>query len=110
MSEVAYAELAAHFERQRECDFFLESNGIQVQSLTRDALFLASRARRRYRGQGGRRIRILCDFLIGAHAQIQATKLLSRDRGFYGSMFPSLCLFEPASKTLNRHHTKVVYS
>ena len=51
MSDAAYAELSAHFERQRECDFFLESNGIQVQSLTREALFLASRAWRKYRGQ-----------------------------------------------------------
>jgi predicted nucleic acid-binding protein len=38
----------------------------------------------------------LADFLIGAHAQKQATQLLSRDRGFYGEMFPSLKIVDPA--------------
>lgn len=50
------------------------------------------------RKQGGRRTRILADFLIGAHAQIQATRLLSRDRRFYRKLFPSLDFFDPSSE------------
>jgi predicted nucleic acid-binding protein len=96
MSDIAYAELCIHFETQRECDAFLESNEIRVQPLTREAHFLASRAWRMYRQQGGKRTRILADFLIGAHAQKQATRLLSRDRGFYRNLFPSLELHDPA--------------
>ncbi len=45
---------------------------------------------RTYRQRGGKRTRILADFLISAHAQKQATRLLSRDRGFYRNLFPSL--------------------
>jgi predicted nucleic acid-binding protein len=81
----------------RGCDAFLEDNEIRVQALTRDAHFLASRVWRLYRQQGGRRTRILPDFLIGAHAEKQATRLLSRDRGFYRKLFPSLKLDEPAA-------------
>jgi hypothetical protein len=77
-------------------DTFLESNGIRVQALTREAHFLASRAWRTYRQQGGKRTSILADFLIGAHAEKQATCLLSRDRGFYRKLFPSLDLRDPA--------------
>ena len=96
VSDIVYAELCIHFEGQRECDAFLDSNQIRVQALTREAHFLASRAWRTYRRQGGRRTRILADFLIGAHAQKQATRLLSRDRGFYHKLFPPLDLYDPA--------------
>jgi predicted nucleic acid-binding protein len=95
ISDIVYAELCIHFEIQRECDAFLESNEIRVQSLTREAHFLASRAWRMYRQHGGKRTRVLADFLIGAHAQTQATRLLSRDRGFYRKLFPSLDLHDP---------------
>ncbi len=96
ISDIVYAELCIHFENQRECDAFLESNEIRVQALTREAHFIASRAWRSYRQQGGKRTRILADFLIGAHAQKQATCLLSRDRGVYRKLFPSLDLHDPA--------------
>lgn len=96
VSDVVYAELCIHFESQRECDAFLESNEIRVQTLARGAHFFASRAWRIYRRQGGKRTRILADFLIGAHAQKQATRLLSRDRGFYRKLFPSLELHDPS--------------
>jgi predicted nucleic acid-binding protein len=93
--DMVYAELCIHFRIQHECDAFLESNEIRVQALAREAHFLASRAWRTYREQGGKRTRILADFLIGAHAQKQATRLLSRDRGFYHKLFPSLNILDP---------------
>jgi predicted nucleic acid-binding protein len=95
ISDIVYAELCIHFDAKRDCDGFLESNEIRVQALTREAHFLASRVWRTYRQQGGKRTRILADFLVGAHAQKQATRLLSRDRGFYRNLFPSLDLFDP---------------
>lgn len=84
------AGVVLHFASQHECDAFLGDNEIRVESLSREAHFLASRTWRTYRMQGGRRTRILADFLIGTHAQVQATRLLSRDRGFYRKLFPSL--------------------
>ena len=95
ISEIVYAGVCIHFETQRACDAFLESNEIRVQALTREAHFLASRAWRMFRQRGGKRTRILADFLIGAHARSQASSLLSRDRGFYRKLFPSLDLHHP---------------
>ncbi len=104
ISDIAYAELCIQFETRQECDAFLESNDIRMQSLTREAHFLASRAWRTYRRQGGQRTRILADFLIGAHARMQATRLLSRDRGFYHNLFPSLDVHDPGQGKERRKH------
>ena len=82
--DIVYAELS-------------ESNDIRVEPLTRKAAFLASRAWRRYRRSRGKRSRIIADFLIGAHAQEQAARLLSRDRGFYRELFPSLTVIDPST-------------
>jgi predicted nucleic acid-binding protein len=96
VSDIVYAEVCTHFETQRECDAFFAENEIRVQALSREAHFLASRAWRTYRQQGGKRTRILADFMIGAHAKSQASRLLSRDRGFYHKLFPSLDLRDPS--------------
>jgi predicted nucleic acid-binding protein len=94
--DLVYAELCIHFTSQHECDAFLRDNEIRIEPLSREAHFLASRVWRTYRQHGGQRARILADFLIGAHAQVQATRLLSRDRGFYSKLFPSLAVMDPS--------------
>jgi hypothetical protein len=95
--DLVYAELCVHFQHQADCDEFLQQNDIRVEALTREASFLASRLWRSYRQEGGKRTRILTDFLVGAHAQAQASQLLTRDRGFYREIFRSLALVDPAS-------------
>lgn len=95
--DFVYAELCAHFVTRRDCDEFLNSLDIRREPLNQEALFLASRIWRTYRKQGGKRERVLPDFLVGAHAQIQTECLLSRDRGFYAKMFPALVVRDPSA-------------
>ncbi len=95
--DMVYAELCAHFRKQRDCDHFLQDNEIGVEPLSREAAFAASRVWLEYRRRGGKRTRILADFLIGSHAQVQASRLVSRDRGFYRDLFPSLKLIDPSA-------------
>ncbi len=94
LCEIVHAELSAHFTRFEDLDRFLGEVGIRVEPMNRHAGHLAGRAWRLYRAAGGPRDRILSDFLIGAHAQVQSGRLLSRDRGFYRSYFPELVVVE----------------
>ena len=95
--ELVYAELCGHFSNKIDCDLFLKDNEIDVVNLNDHACFLASRIWRQYRRQGGNRTRILPDFLIGAHAQLQASRLISRDSGFYQKLFPKLIILDPST-------------
>jgi len=94
--DIVYAEVCSQFATQKDCDFFFSDNMIRVESPSREALFTASRIWRRYRKQGGKKTRILADFIVGSHAQAQTNRLISRDRGFYRSLFPDLTVSDPS--------------
>lgn len=92
-----YAELCAHFRTQIECDRFFEENRIVVERISRQAMWGASTAWLQYRRAGGKRDRILSDFLIGAHARWQTSRLISRDRGTYRQYFKDLLVIDPSA-------------
>lgn len=56
---------------------------------------------RRYLERGGKRGRVVADFLIAAHAQTHSDRLLARDRGFYRDYFQTLRLWDPSGPKLN---------
>jgi predicted nucleic acid-binding protein len=49
-----------------------------------------------YLRRGGKPGRVVADFLIGAHAQLQADRLIARDLGFYRDYFKGLKVCYPA--------------
>jgi hypothetical protein len=94
VNDIIAAELAPVFEEETELWVTLEKAQINLAPYPRAAVYVAGRAFLRYRQGGGRRNRILPDFMIGAHAMVNGARLLTRDRGFYRSHFPRLRLAE----------------
>ena len=91
---VVYAELAPNAHDRRQLDGWLQRAGIRVVALTAEHGYPAGLAHAAYRKAGGKRERVLADFLIGAHALHEANRLLTRDLGFYRKYFSGLEVLE----------------
>ncbi len=117
--EVVFAELAAQFSSEQELKMFLAETGMRLEYSNQKSLFVAGErwgkyaAKRkkdkvscRHCGYGlavtcpqchkplTRRLHVLADFLIGAHALINADCLLTRDLGIYKTYFNDLKIIE----------------
>jgi predicted nucleic acid-binding protein len=97
---IVQAELSAHFGSAPLLEEFLARLGITGDHLSDATCWTAGQAWHRYRQAGGKRERIISDFLIGAHATHQAGRLLARDRGFYRSYFPDLEVVQSSADLL----------
>jgi hypothetical protein len=94
--DIVWAEIRAHFPSDAMFDEAMDSLGIGFEPTIAEAARLAGRLwRESRRTSGARRARVVADFLIGAHALLQAEVLLTRDRGFYRRSFARLRVIEP---------------
>lgn len=97
LSEVVWAETAAAFDGADEMDRALSLLGADISATSREAATAAGVAWLTYRRAGGPRSRVIADFLVGAHAGVQADRLLTRDRGFYRRYFTDVTVLDPTA-------------
>ncbi len=92
--EIVYAEIASRFRSRATLSHALATSGLDILRSTEETLWTAAQIWRGSR-RGARGGRILPDFLIGAHAQVLADRLLTRARGFYRQCFTQLSVLAP---------------
>ena len=95
-SEVVWAETVARFQSTEEAARALDQMRVRLVPSDVAAASAAGMAWRAYRRAGGRRDRVIADFLVGAHASVHADQLLTRDRRFYGARFKRLRIVDPS--------------
>jgi predicted nucleic acid-binding protein len=69
--------------------------GLRYLPTSEQAAVRAGHMQRRFRDRGGRRERVVADFLIGAHALLQCSGLITRDDGFFRDYFKGLKVIVP---------------
>lgn len=115
LCEIVFAELAAQFPSEEDLKMFLTETGVRLVYSNEKSLYLAGTRWAEYARKGSknrlscvrcghrfeiacpqckaalrRRLHVLGDFIIGAHALVNADCLLSRDLGLYKTYFSDL--------------------
>lgn len=88
--EVVYSELVPQFNDRSLLDSTLARINVTLSSMDSNVAYVAGEKWGLYRKVGGKKERIITDFLIGAHALLKADRFLTRDRGFYKKYFQDL--------------------
>lgn len=95
--EVVWSECAAGLPDAETTVDRLAGLRVGCSTIESRAALVAGRMWSRYHRQRGTRDRVIADFLIGAHALVQADRLLTRDRGFYRAYFEGLEVLDPTA-------------
>ena len=120
LCEVVYAELAACFLSEKELRQFLADTGIELNYSSEKSLYVAGKRWAEYAKKRGsnrltcsgcghafavscpqcktahtKRLHVIADFIVGAHALGQADCILSRDLGVYKTWFSDLNVVSP---------------
>jgi predicted nucleic acid-binding protein len=93
--DAVVAEVQTMLDTRETAMDTLAGMGLRYLATTEVAAVRAGHMQRRFRDRGGRRDRVVADFLIGAHALMQCTALITRDQGFFRDYFKGLKLIVP---------------
>ncbi len=94
--EVVWAEVGSFFPSEAAAEAAMKNLGVEFNGIDLPTALAAATAWKAYRARGGKRERVVADFLIAAHTLAQADRLLSRDRGFYRAYFSRLRVLDPS--------------
>ncbi len=98
VGESVVAEIRPVFVDRDQFEEFMQDWGLEfVPSSLQSALLAGEMLAQLLSRRRERTGRILTDFLIGAHAQIHADRLLARDRGYLRDYFKDLTVWDPSA-------------
>lgn len=95
INPIIYAEMAPAFASASDLDQWLDPAVFQRLPLPHPAGWLAAQAFVKYRRSGGVKTSPLPDFSFGAHAELEALTLTTRDPARYRTYFPNVRLIAP---------------
>lgn len=93
--DVVWSESRGAFSTDESFLRTMHTLGVGFSPLSQNAAMNAGAVWKKYRSAGGKRDRMIADFLIGAHAASQCDRLLTRDRGYYKKYFSGLAVLDP---------------
>ena len=93
--DIVLAEITTALRDGAEALTVLEEMGIAFSPVESKAAVRAGEMQRRYRQRGGQRQRTVPDFIVGAHALLQCSALITRDAGFFRDYFKGLKVIVP---------------
>lgn len=93
--DVALAEITTALRDGAEALGALEEMGIAYLPVEAKSAVRAGEMQRRYRQRGGQRERTVPDFIVGAHALLQCSALITRDAAFFRDYFKGLKVIVP---------------
>ena len=96
--DVVLAEICTALKSGSEALDVLEEIGVSFLPVEAKAALRAGEMQRRYRHRGGKRQRTIPDFLVGAHAMLQCSGLITRDDAFFRDYFKGLKLIVPIAR------------
>ena len=95
--DVVLAEITTALRDGAEALCVLEDIGISYLAVESKSAVRAGEMQRRYRQRGGLRQRTVPDFIVGAHALLQCSALITRDASFFRDYFKGLKVIVPKS-------------
>jgi predicted nucleic acid-binding protein len=94
--ESVLAEIYPAFADPLAFEEFFDDWQLEYAPSSRESATLAGIHFATYLERGGKQGRIVVDFLIGAHAQTHADRLIARDRGYLRDYFADLSVLDPS--------------
>ena len=95
--DVVVAELCAALQGGDQAVQVLEEMGIRYSPVELKAAIRAGEMQRRYRSRAGSGHRAVPDFIVGAHALLQCSGLITADEQFFRDYFKGLKLIRPTA-------------
>lgn len=93
--DVVVSEVCSSLQDGDQAMQVLEEMGVSYSAVEQKAAIRAGEMQRRYRSRGGLRERTVPDFIVGAHALLQCSGLITSDEGFFRDYFKGLKLIKP---------------